>query len=61
MERSCDHPPPSGPGSRGMTRLTGASAKGRPAAVRGYHKVEGKTGIHEILAHHKHAHGRLTQ
>lgn len=60
MEHSCERPwgndAVSTAGSRGMTRLTGASAKGQPAAVRGHRRAEGKTGIHCILAHHKHKH-----
>lgn len=58
MEHSCD--PPSGEwrrfttGSREMTRLTGASAKGQPTAVNGHPRAKGKTGIHGILAHHGH-------
>lgn len=60
MGRSCDPPwgndAVSTAGPRGMTRLTGASAKGRPAAVRGHRRAEGKTGIHCIPAHHQHMH-----
>lgn len=42
--------------SRVMTRLTGASAKGRSAAVRGHRRAEGRIGIHCILARCKHTH-----
>lgn len=59
MERSCETPSGNdavSSGSREIARLAGASAKGWPAAVRGHHRAEGKTGIHSILAHPKHTH-----